>query len=58
MYDNGEVYLEDTNELICEDSGEECLDEYITNITYSLVTVTLGDDTYYFEVYGSGVVID
>ena len=44
--------------MICEDSGEECLDEYITNITYTLVDVTLDDGTVYFEIYGSGKVID
>ncbi len=27
-------------------------------MTYTLVNVTLGDDTYYFYVYGSGIVID
>ena len=44
--------------MICEDSGEECLDEYVYNMTYTLVEMTTDDGTVYYEVYGSGKVIN
>ncbi len=40
IYSSGKVVYSDTYEVICSDGAEDCPDEYVTNITYTLVNAT------------------